>query len=414
MRRSAIAAALLAALSVGAANAADTLSYDDHMSNAREAFAREDWTALARHLDEAQKIRPYSLYIWRNRILSRQLSGDTAGALALTAKAAERGLALDLSGHEAFDALTAHPDFRPIADRMKANLTPLGDTLVHAVHDDAGLLPEAYARDGDARQYVGSVRTGRIIDFRDGVVATAPGGVFDIEIRDGRIWAAVNNQLAYESADPENKFAAVMVFDRKTGALTRDLRVAQADVLLGDLEVGDDGAAYASDSVTPRLFRLRSDDERLTVFAADPRFVNLQGIALDEDNHRIFVADYLTGLFVIDTRTATVQPINNTIDAHLGGVDGLYLYNGDLIGIQNGTTPQRIVRIGLNADGTDAVRFEVLARNLPEWNEPTHGAVEGGVFYYIATSNWPAYDDEGRVRPEAELKPVRIMKVPLR
>lgn len=405
-------AAVLIALT--AAHAEGPAGYDEHINRAREAFADENWAEFALHLDAAQTFRPYSLYIWKNRILAHQLAGDSEKALALAKNIAERGLAMDFSGHDGFEALKSHPDFQPIAARMEANLKSFGKSIVSSFHDDSDLLPEAYARDGNGREYVGSVRTGKILEVAGDVITTASGGVFDIEIRSDQLWAAVNNQLAYKDADPENKFAAIMVFDRKSGTLEREFRANGEDALFGDIEVADNGTVYASDSITPRLFRLLPDGKRIEPFAADPAFANLQGIALDEAGGRIFLADYLTGLFVVDAKTGAAQKVENTVEAHLGGIDGLYLYDGDLIGVQNGTTPQRIVRIGLDAQATKTVRFEILAQNLEEWNEPTHGAVFDDVFYYIASSNWPSYDSDWQVREGAKLQPVRIMATPLK
>jgi|GEM_PF-2008439 len=411
------AAALLAAGWSTPVHADEAPTYQDIMAKAGAAFQAEDWAALEERLSEAQALRPYSLYIWKNRILARQLKGDSAGAMALAAKIAERGLAIDLSGHDAFDALKAEPAFVAIGAKFENNMAPIGEAVVAAQYTDVNLLPEAYAAGRKGTHYIGSVRTGKIIEFSGAAspkgTAFAQGGVFDIEVRGKKLWAAVNNQLAYEGADPENKFASLMVFNLKTGAPLREIRVGEPDALLGDLEVAKDGTAYASDSVTPRLYKMAPGGQTLDIFAADPRFVNLQGVALDEKNHRIFAADYLAGLFVINTDTAEVTAIENTIDAHLGGIDGLYLYKGALIGIQNGTTPQRIVKITLNDEASEAIGFEVLQQNLDDWNEPTHGAVSGDKFNYIATSNWPGYDRDWNIREDAVLYPVRVMTVPL-
>jgi hypothetical protein len=205
----------------------------------------------------------------------------------------------------------------------------------------------------------------------------------------------------------------VIAFNRKTGAPVREIRVTQGDALLGDIEVGRKGEIFASDSVTPRILRIAPAGETLEDFAQDARFANLQGIALDEKNHRLFIADYLTGLFVVDLKTRVVTAISNPTNAYLGGMDGLYLYRGDLIGVQNGTSPQRIVRIELSDDGATAMGLTVLQQALDEWNEPTHGVVAGTAFHYIATSNWPAYDDEGKLREDAALRPLRVMSIKL-
>jgi len=411
------AAILTVALSASAHADSNAPSYQTAMTKAREAFQTEDWAAMNDGLDMAQALRPYSLYVWKMRILARQLNGDVPGALALTEKISERGLVIDLSDHEAFDKLKTEPPYAVIEAQFTMNMKPAGVRHVLAQYDDPNLLPEAYAVGPSGTCYIGSVRSGKIIALSGTSTpkefALATGGVFDIEVRSDALWAAVNNQLAYEQPDPENSFASIMVFDLTTGAVKREMRVSQPEALLGDLEVANDGTAYASDSLTPRLFKLAPESETFEIFAEDPRFANLQGIVLDEPNHRLFIADYLTGLFVVDTDTAEVTKIENSVDAHLGGVDGLYYYQGALIGIQNGTTPLRIVRIALNDDATEATGFEVLQQNLQHWNEPTHGAIVKSELHYIATSNWPSYDKNWSVREDVELQPVRIMTVPL-
>ena len=52
------------------------------------------------------------------------------------------------------------------------------------------------------------------------------------------------------------------------------------------------------------------------------------------------------------------------------------------------------------------LNLEVLQQNLEAWNEPTHGAVRGDKFYYIATSNWPSYDREWKVSEENSPQPL--------
>jgi hypothetical protein len=186
-----------------------------------------------------------------------------------------------------------------------------------------------------------------------------------------------------------------------------------ADALIGDIEIDGRGTLYASDSLGPRLFIAGKKDEAARLFASDDRWANLQGIALDEKHGRLFLADYLTGLYVVDLKDGAVRAIGNPSDAHLGGIDGLYFHDGDLIGVQNGVSPQRIVRIRLDTKGGVAESLDVLAGNLEGWAEPTHGVIAGDEFYYIATSNWPAYDDDGDLRDGANLAPLRIMSLPL-
>ncbi|WP_428408948.1 hypothetical protein [Hyphococcus sp.] len=412
-------AAIAAAASLAAPAMAQGLSgYRAAMERAAAAFQAEDWAALDAALSNAQISAPGSLYVYRNRILAKMLNGEPEEALALVEKAADQGLTLNLAGHPAFDDLKALPAYEAIAAKMEANSAALGAPSSIREFGDTDLLPEAIAYDRKGALYIGSVRSGAILragkkDDELTLISHASGGVFDIEIRGDRLWAAVNNQLAYEKAGAEDAFASVMAFNAKSGAPVREVRVAEPDAMLGDLEVAKDGTVYASDSITPRIFRMAPDGETLDVFSGDPRFANPQGIALDEKAGKLYMADYLAGLFVIDTATGDVTQLRNDADAWIGGIDGLYLYGAGLIGIQNGSTPQRIVYMGLNDDRTAITSFITMHRSLNGWNEPTHGAVAGKEFRYIATSNWPSYGDNGAVKDEPALQPLRIMTLPL-
>lgn len=397
-------------------NPAPTLSYQIAMTQAGAAFEIEDWDSLNHNLDAAQLARPYSLYVLKNRILARSLAGRTDEAFALIEQAAERGLTLDLNGHEAFDLLKADPLYAPLKARMVENQKPIGTPAVFLRHDDTSLLPEAIADDGAGGVYVGSVRNGEIIHLlRDGTrsrMATAPGGVFDLELRGHTIWAAVNNQLAYVGGKEQPPFAAIMAFDQVTGAIIHETRMTGADVLFGDIEIDAMGAVYASDSSTPRIVKYSPGPDAIIEFAIDDRLVNLQGIALDEAGGHLFVADYLVGLFVINLADGVVRPIRNAANAHLGGIDGLYHHEGALIGIQNGSTPQRIIRMELNDKADAVVRLDVIQQNIDTWNEPTHGYLAHDAFRYIATSNWPSYDDAWNDRTDRPAKPLLVMTAP--
>lgn len=397
-------------------NVAHARPYDEIMADAREAFIAEDMSRAAGLFDEAQALRPYSLYILRNRILTRILADRMDEAIALAQGIADRGLTLEMPRDEAFDRMRAYPAFAPVARKMDENAAPRGASTVVFEHEANDLLPEA-VNIGPNSFFIGSVRTGAVLELRDGSlreIAKADGGIFDLEVRDGRILASTNNQLAYgdRSRDPVAELVDIGIKDGVTTVLGQ---MGPGPALVGDIEISKSGIIYASDSLTPRIFVIppeSSGAERQEI--TDSRFANLQGLALNEKRGLLFVADYLAGLFVVDLKTLAVEEIANPSDAHLGGIDGLYLYKRDLVGIQNGASPLRIVRIRLDRNGNSARSLAVLQQALPEWNEPTHGVVDGDRFVYIATSNWPAYDDDGAVKDGARLEPLRLMSVRLK
>ena len=158
-----------AALACVAGQDALARSYDEIMEEAQEAFAADDIAAASTLLDEAQNLRPYSLYLTRNRVLARVLTGRMDDAVALAAEVAERGIVLETPPHEAFDRLKAAPAYAPVAARMETNARPIGEAHVIFESDRIDLLPEAIARRKDAI-LIGSVRTGAIFEISNGLM----------------------------------------------------------------------------------------------------------------------------------------------------------------------------------------------------------------------------------------------------
>ena len=408
---------LLATIFAGGAVQAEAApTYQAIMAEAEAAFAAEDWRTAADRLDAAQDLRPYSLFLTRNRILVRSMLGEYEAAEALAAKVADRGLAIRLTGHPGLEAFAERPAAAAIIARMDLNRSEKGKAEIALSHDDASLLPEAVAHDARTGAYfIGSVRSGKILRFANASAegfAIAAGGVYALEASAGELWAAVNTAAPFESPDPSGARSSIVRYGLRDGAVKSAYPAPEGPATIGALESTRAGLV-ASDSATPRLLILRKGADALETLAADPRFVNLQGLAYDARRKRLYVADYLAGLFSVDLKTGAATPLANLADAHLGGLDGLQPYEGDLIGVQNGTTPQRIVRLRLNAAGDAVERLEVLQQALPGWNEPTNGTIVGARLVYIATSNWPAYGDDGAAPDAGALKPLTLMKLDL-
>lgn len=387
-------------------------TYDTLLKSANEAFEAEDWRAVAKALDAAQELRPYSQFVTRNRVLAYSMLGEFARAESIVNQYADHGLSLRLAGHPGFEKLTARTEFAPIRDRMETNLQPAGDSSVVMEIANNGLLPETYART-KKEAYVGSVRTGQIVRADGAVFATAPGGVYDVELSGKALWAAANSTAPYEKSADSPAKSAIISYSLANGSETAAVTVGDEKTIIGDLEITPAGIV-ASDSLTPRLFVLRVGATESGVLVADDRFVNLQGLAYDKRRKAIFVADYMVGLFSVDLTTGVVTKLANPAGEHLGGIDGLYLYKGDLVGIQNGTSPQRIVTLKLNRSGDTVEALTVQVQNHPQWNEPTNGKVVGNDLHYVATSNWPAYGADGAEQADVARAPVRIMSVRLK
>ena len=208
------------------AHAESTPTYDDLMQAANTAFEAEDWAGVLTSLNAAQDQRPYSQFLARNRILAHVMLDDFASAQAIAEQYANRGLSIRLTGHPGFDELTSRKEFAPIAERLEANTTPFGESAKMIQLNDTDLLPEAFVKDKKRDvTLIGSVRTGRIFGLMK-TFATAPGGVYGLEVVGKRLWAAASSAAPYENPE-ETPTVGLYGYSLKDGSLKQSVIVSR-------------------------------------------------------------------------------------------------------------------------------------------------------------------------------------------
>ena len=133
-------------------------------------------------------------------------------------------------------------------------------------------------------------------------------------------------------------------------------------VFLNDVVVGPDGAAYVTDSVTPRIFRIaqKDGDWQATLWArADAPGAPVQGagfglngIEVSPDHESLIVAQSDPGLlWRYDLKTAAPSVIDTgAVDLSL--TDGLVVRGHTLVAIRN--FPHVLTYLRLDSDATSA------------------------------------------------------------
>jgi sugar lactone lactonase YvrE len=175
-----------------------------------------------------------------------------------------------------------------------------------------------------------------------------------------------------------------------TGALRQRID-SPVKGLLGDMTISRAGEIFVSEGIHGAVLRLRPGANRLERIDMPGEFPSPQTPALSSDEKTLYVPDYVRGIAAITLATGGVTWLQPADDIALSGIDGLYVYRGSFLAVQNGTTPPRIVRCSL-----DLRKQEVLEANTPALGEPTHGTIVGNTFYFIANSGWDEYDDQGK------------------
>jgi DNA-binding beta-propeller fold protein YncE len=289
------------------------------------------------------------------------------------------------------------------------------------------LLTEGIAYDPKARSFfVGSVHQGKIlrVDVHGRTTEFVPSGLkgfwaplgMRVDPAHRVLWvagAALPQTVGYDAADSGR--SGLFRFDLASGALTGrfPLPTDGQPHTLGDVTIARSGDVYSTDSRGPGVYRVRAGSDSIEEFVTSPLLLSAQGLALDAEERTLYVADYSRGILRIDLATRAVRLLETADDVLALGIDGLYLVEGSLVGIQNGVAPHRVVRLGLDASGNRVERAEVLERARPDYAEPTLGVVVGHDLFYVAASQWERFHDDGSIDAPGMLRPPLVLRLRL-
>ncbi|RFF28408.1 MULTISPECIES: SMP-30/gluconolactonase/LRE family protein [unclassified Wenzhouxiangella] len=392
---------------------------------AASAYRRQDIEGWVEATRELHKLRPYNQDFMRQLVEGHARLGNLSEAFNMMLKMQQQGLSVDWDEIDAVDPLREHDLYDHLNELMTEAGKPFGDASVWSTLDSEHAMPEAMAIDSASeRVFVGTIRDGEILVSEDGeswdVFAsseTVPelAAVFDIAVDTdrGHLWAAVGRVSHYQGPESESDVnSALLRLDLETGELQEQYTLSSDDQqnLLGSLALAGDGTVFAADTQAPIVYRLEPGQDKLKPYFGHPNFTSLRGIALNDDDSLLYVADYELGILVLDAtggQQAWQLAVPETFNA--GGIDGLYWWNDHLVAIQNGISPQRVVRLELGADGLGVTAVAPLAAAKEEFDTPTFGAMDGQMLYFLAGSHWRHVDQEGN--PADGLPDVPIMQL---
>jgi sugar lactone lactonase YvrE len=425
---------LWSALALACATPARAAAQDDPVLASRAAYQQavkayeaHDVPAFLARAREAQRLRPDHGGVTYALASACAMSGDTAGAFAMLRRFARLGYTADIMADSDLAPLRSLPAFEVVRRSLARNAEPVMRSQAAFTLPERDLLTEGIAWDARTGAFfVGSVhhrkilrvdRSGRVAQFvapsRDGL--WAPLGMRADSAR-GLLWVATTalpQMVGYDSADAGR--SGLYAFDLATGALRGRYLLPRDGAMhaLGDVVITRAGDVYASDSRGPAIYRVRAGADTLEEFLRSPLLLSAQGMAFDRDERTMYVADYARGLLRVDLATREIQPVPAADGVLALGIDGLYAAGHDLIGVQNGVAPYRVVRLHLDGEGRRIVSADVLERARPDYAEPTLGVVVRGALYYVANSQWEQFREDGTIAAPGELKAPLVLRLPL-
>ncbi len=377
--------------------------FQSYYHEAVRTYEAKNYDSAAYFFQKADDIRPNT----------HSVKYNLAASLSLAGKVTESARVL----REDF-WLQATPSFLQDSDFVNIWKDPLTKTLSAEIDfwnrslsksekvlqlDDRGFHPEGLAYDAETKRFIlGSIRKQCIWIFQNGKIQKSffkSDSLYSvmgmrIDAKGRKLWVCTSAmpEMEYYIPSLEGR-AAVCRFNLDNGELEKIYR-AEGNHIFGDLILSEKGDVFISDSKVPAIYRIDKKTDRLELWQTLENAWNLQGLDFSKDETSLFVADYIAGIFKINTRTKQVIPI--VVNNPLRGIDGLYRSGNDFIVTQNGTNPLRVSRLKMNTDQTKIVDIEFLEKATPILDEPTLGVVVGEEFYYVANSPWGAYDKAGK------------------
>ncbi|MBX3726708.1 MAG: hypothetical protein KF823_12420 [Xanthomonadales bacterium] len=288
------------------------------------------------------------------------------------------------------------------------------------------LLLESIARHpGNGDFLFGSARDGVIYRRgRDGQVqpwARPQGeswwGLFDLRVDAGRgvLWATTAAVPHFQGFKAEQGGrSALLKLSLEDGSLIAAYPAPEDGLphVLNTIAVSPRGQVIVAEGLRGQLFRL--GESALEPLMAEPRLNRLRGLAFSGDGNTLYFSDYDMGLFGLDLTRGMAFDVRHPGAVILHGIEDIFVYEGQIVAIQSGTSPQRVLRIKLDDAGRAIAQAVPIEANQPGFDSPTRGVLVDDQLYYIANTQRGYYDSYGLLRSGRELPPVRVFRTPVR
>lgn len=259
----------------------------------------------------------------------------------------------------------------------------------------------AIAWDSERQRFlVGTLAEGKLLSVADGgeseVLFQSPPeagpwsiGGLAVDSDANRLWMASSATPKFHTFSPIQK-SGHAVFEFALDSLEllarHDLPADELSHDLGSVAVTGNGHVYVIDRAQPIVFHLAQESGRLEPFVASTDLVRLVDLAVTPDNSRVFAADAAKGIWVIDPVARQAGMLTGPETLNLGGITGLEYAAGMLFVTQGASTPQRLLRLQLDATGSQAAEISPMAIALESYDGPGVGEIRDEALFYVANA----------------------------
>jgi len=420
----------------------DKTHYRELFQKFGQAAKQKNWQAARDVLTEIGRELPAPTprYLLSVATVEAKL-GHKDEALQWIEKYVATGLSFDPSRDEDLKALMAAGTGAKVAGLMKEHTLPVTNAEFVCELPQVDTMPEdiAYLKSSDTKSagsfYVSSIQhhtVYRVSLPKAGSRQCAmeelplpqeakrwPTLAVSADPRRKVLWVTASAMPGFSGISKEDEGKTVLMeIDPVSGkVLHRFDPATTGPAVLGDMCITDQGTVYVTDSIGGGVYRLHGDLQTAKLEKIADGLFSPQTPVLSRDGKRLFVADYTMGIAVIDLPAAGASPnlsakleyLPHPENVAVVGLDGLYRNGDSLIGIQNGTEPERILRFLMNPAQTEITGAQVIHQIVQF--DPTHALEVDGWFYATANVGWSKVDDNtGQLKPGEKFTPPVLLK----
>lgn len=396
---------LLAAGTVQAqAPARQPANVPELLTTANQAYTDGDYTALATALERIHRARPYNSEYMYRLVLAYALQDNKSRAYDLMLRMQQQGLSYDFTLSDDSKNIRGTEVFDYVNDLMQQAAKPMGEAIPVFTLPAGVTMPESLAWDPVRQKYlVGTVAAGQVLavdeqgqveellraDNENGMWA-----VLDILVDEprNRLWVSSAATPAFAGYSPVDKGrSALYEFNLESLELVHryPVPVDGRPHVLGSMVQAPNGDIFMADRALPIIYTKPADDDKLSAVLGLGNMVSLRDVAMQPDGRILYIADREMGIMVVDIERQQAAKLAIPASLNLGGIDGMLLWNNHLVVIQNGISPQRVMRLALDASGTNVEAVRPLAVAQPAFDFPSFGMIKGQDLVYFAGSHWP-------------------------
>ena len=388
------------------------------------AHAQQDNEGARRGIDAVQRLlreRPSDPTLWFYLARFQAQAGARAEVVQSLDKVAQLGDGF-LPPRDGFERVWTDPGFREAWSKLESKLPRL-DFAPNAFQlEEALLIPEGIAYDEPSRAFfVGSIAQHRILRVDESTQAVQEfvgaearlDAVLGLAMDTPRrlLYAVSTNGITKAgAAAPRN---AVVAFDIDTHRLMHRYDVPGAKQL-NDVAIAPGGRAFATDSESGAVYELPVKTPAAAREVVAPgQLRGSNGLAASPDAKRLYVA-HSTGIAVVDLETGNFARVDNRTRENIAAIDGLYMWHGMLVGVENVTNPGRVIAMTLSTDGAAITRVQtLLSHHHSALYEPTTGVPTSHGFFLLAATGVSHYNRDGVIERADAVPPPTVVRIPL-